>query len=185
MPFLHWRLLSLNIFLELFLLMDERPLLCMRRLRLRGALIEWTLNHTLRDRTCHQLGVLLLIWPSIRDWKLGQTAVRSSLLKGDHQLGIVPRPPDDLGLCQQTCRISEQRWAGTCYTLAFDSPDFLPWSWKYVPPKRRFTCELHGAISQKMAMLRDGRLPSNSAERRNNVGLKKTDSLLVLFATYS
>jgi hypothetical protein len=119
MSFLHWRLLPLNIFLELFLLMDELPLLCMRTLRLRGAPTEWTLNHTLRDRTCHQLGVFLLIWPTIRDWKLGQTAVHFSLLKGEYQLGIVPRPPDDLGLCQQ--RVVFQSSGGqapaTCWFL--------------------------------------------------------------------
>jgi hypothetical protein len=39
-------------------------------------------------------------------------------------------------------------------TLVLRSRIFLPWRWRrYVPPKRRFTQDLHGATSQKTAFL--------------------------------
>jgi hypothetical protein len=42
----------------------------------------------------------------------------------------------------------------TCCTLVSCLADFRSWRWRlYVPPKRRFTYELHGTISQKMATL--------------------------------
>jgi hypothetical protein len=43
-------------------------------------------------------------------------------------------------------------WAGGCrlLTLVPRSRIFLPWRWRrYVPPKRRFTQDLHDATSQK------------------------------------
>jgi hypothetical protein len=41
-----------------------------------------------------------------------------------------------------------------CRTLVSCLADFQPWRWRwYVPPKRRFTYGLHGAISQKLAIL--------------------------------
>jgi hypothetical protein len=45
-------------------------------------------------------------------------------------------------------------WLATCCTLVSCLADFRPWrqSW-YVPPKRRFTCGLRDAVSQKMATL--------------------------------
>jgi hypothetical protein len=46
--------------------------------------------------------------------------------------------------------VSEQQ--AICYTLVCCLADFLLWRWSwYVRPKRRFTCGLHGAMSQKMA----------------------------------
>jgi hypothetical protein len=45
-------------------------------------------------------------------------------------------------------------------TLVSCSATFHPWRWKwYVPPKRRITYALHGAISQKMATFRKRRVP--------------------------
>jgi hypothetical protein len=47
---------------------------------------------------------------------------------------------------------SADRCLATCCTQVPCSADFLPWRWRwYVPPKRRFTYGLHGAIPQKTA----------------------------------
>jgi hypothetical protein len=45
--------------------------------------------------------------------------------------------------------ISVSRWL---FTLVLRSRIFLPWRWRqYVPPKGRFTQDLHGAVSHKTA----------------------------------
>jgi hypothetical protein len=49
----------------------------------------------------------------------------------------------------------EPAWASDCSHLLTPVPRsriFLPWRWRrYVPPKRRFTEDLHGSTSQKTA----------------------------------
>jgi hypothetical protein len=55
---------------------------------------------------------------------------------------------------RRTCRLHLHALYASIYllTLLPRSRVFLPWRWKrYVPPKRRFTQELHGATSQKTA----------------------------------
>jgi hypothetical protein len=51
----------------------------------------------------------------------------------------------------------EPAWAGVCSNLNIPVPRsriFVPWRWKrYVPPKRRFTQDLHNATPQKTAFV--------------------------------
>jgi hypothetical protein len=50
-------------------------------------------------------------------------------------------------VAQTVCRVCSH-----LLTLAPGSRIFLPWRWRrYVPPKRRFTQDLHGATSKKTA----------------------------------
>jgi hypothetical protein len=58
----------------------------------------------------------------------------------------------------ETFAIEVPTWAGVCCHLLTLDPRwqvFIPWKWRrYLPQKRRFRQDLHGATSQKMAFFK-------------------------------
>jgi hypothetical protein len=69
----------------------------------------------------------------------------------------VEKSPSEESAWAGGCRLNTSWMFSTCGSVCSHLPTlvprsriFLPWKWRrYVPPKRRFTQDLHGATSQK------------------------------------